>query len=124
MGRCIDENLWNAWRQRLARYGRWSGTVAGFCDRERVSAVAFYQWRRKLGAVRAVNDAGRGSRAELDVAPRFLPVRIESAEPVEIELPNGVLIRVPVGASRALEAVIAAAARCDATSSTQEARAC
>ena len=48
MGRFIDEQLWEAWRRRLARYEQWSGTVAAFCLREDVSAVAFYQWRRKL----------------------------------------------------------------------------
>ena len=124
MGRPVDEKLWNAWRQRLLRYERWSGTVAGFCAREGVSVVSFYQWRRKLGGRRAASGAGPGGSTEFDVTPRFLPVRIEVAEPVEIELPNGVRVRVPVGAGQTLAAVLAAAARCDSASSVQEARAC
>ena len=55
MGRPVDEKLWNAWRQRLLNYERWSGAVAGFCDREGVSVVSFYQWRRKLRVRRVVN---------------------------------------------------------------------
>jgi hypothetical protein len=59
-----------------------------------------------------------------DVAPRFLPVRIAAAEPVEIEFANGVRVRVPLGAAGTLEAVLAAAARCSATSSAEEAHGC
>ena len=124
MGRPVDEKLWNAWRQRLLRYERWSGTVAGFCAREGVSVVSFYQWRRKLGGGRSATVAGPSGSTEFDVAPRFLPVRIEVAEPVEIELPNGLLVRVPVGAGQTLAAVLAAAARCDVAASILEARAC
>jgi hypothetical protein len=71
-----------------------------------------------------VNETGRGGGAVLDIVPRFLPVRIEGVEPVEIELPNGVRVRVPVGVGRSLEAVIAAAARCDVALGETEARAC
>ena len=125
MGRRIDERLWGEWRARLARYKQWTGTVAAFCAREGVTTVAFYQWRRKLGARRAVGQSSHRNGA--DVAPRFLPVRIERAEPVEIELPNGVRVRVPDGAGRTLETVLAAAARCDIARdgmTTAEAPAC
>lgn len=110
MGRRTDERLWGEWRARLARYKQWTGTVAAFCAREGVNTVAFYQWRRKLGSRRAVVQSSHRNGA--DVAPRFLAVRIERAEPVEIELPNGVRVRVPDGAGRTLETVLAAAARC------------
>ncbi len=124
MGRSIDENLWNSWRQRLARYERWAGTVAAFCDRERVPLATFYQWQRKLGVEGDVSPARRRGPAAPDGAPRFLPVRIEAPEPIEIELPNGVRVRVPLGVSRTLEGVLAAAARCDLGAPDEEARAC
>ena len=125
MGRSIDENLWNSWRQRLARYERWTGTVAAFCDREGVPLATFYQWRRKLGVEGNMSrPAQRRGPAAPDVAPRFLPVRIEAPEPIEIDLPNGVRVRVPLGVARTLEGVLAAAARCDLGVSAEEARAC
>ena len=126
MGRRIDEQLWEGRRRRLARYEQWSGTVAAFCVREGVSAVAFYQWRRKLDGQFAgglARPAGELRTAE--EAPRFLPVRIASAtEPVEIELPNSVRVRVTVDAGRTLDAVLAAAARCETIAERTEVRAC
>jgi hypothetical protein len=51
-------------------------------------------------------------------------VRIETAEPVTIDFPNGVSVRVPVAAGRTLDAVLAAAARCELAPSRTEARGC
>ena len=112
MGRRIDERLWGEWRARHARYRQWSGSISEFCEREGVTAATFYQWRRKLDEGRA--EVSRQRRPMVETAPQFLAVRIEQAEPVELELPNGVKVRVPVGAGRTLEAVLAAAARCAA----------
>ena len=125
MGRQIDEELWDAWRRRLARYQLWSGTVAAFCAREGVSAVAFYQWRRKLaGELAGGRSRATDERHVADERPNFLPVRIASAERIEIELPNGVRVRVPGDATRTLDAVLAAAARCELVAERMEARAC
>ena len=126
MGRRIDEQLWEGWRRRVARYEQWSGTVAAFCDREGVSAVAFYQWRRKLdGQFAGGLTKPAGELPTSEETPRFLPVRIASAtEPVEIELPNGVLVRVTVDAGRSLDAVLAAAARCETVAERTEGGAC
>ena len=71
-----------------------------FCVREGVSAVAFYQLRRKPDG----DFAGRltersGAVRPPEEAPRFLPVRIETGELVEIELPiaNDTVHRVAAG---------------------------
>ena len=114
------------WRRRLGRYEQWSGTVAAFCDREGVSAVAFYQWRRKLDGESAggLTKPAGATRAP-EEAPRFLPVRIASAtEPVEIELPNGVRVRMTVDAGRSLNTILAAAARCETIAERTEGGAC
>ena len=118
MGRQMDVSLWEAWWRRLARYEQWDGTVAAFCLREGVSTVAFYQWRRKLAG-----DVS-GERSASDEPPSFLPVRITAAERIEIELPNGVRVRVPGDAARTLDAVLMAAARCELVVERKEARAC
>ena len=121
----MDESLWEAWRRRLARYDEWQGTVAAFCLREGVSTVAFYQWRRKLaGDVSAERSRATRERSASDAPPSFLPVRIAAAERIEIELPNGVRVRVPGDAARTLDAVLVAAARCELVVKRKEARAC
>jgi transposase-like protein len=74
----------------------WSGSVAAFCERAGVLVATFYQWRRRLG---------RESRAS--APPLFLPVRIAAPAQVEIDLPDGVRMRVPAQATVALEAVVA-----------------
>lgn len=95
--------------------------IAAFCEREGVSTAAFFQRRRKLGG-----DLGGGETLPARPAARladawFLPVRIASAEPIEIEPPNGV--RVPGDAARTLDAVLAAV-HCAVAPSPAEARAC
>lgn len=125
MGRQIDEQLWETWRRRVARYEQWAGTVAAFCLREGVSAVAFYQWRRKLaGDSRCGRSRASDERRGVEERPSFLAVRIAPAERIEIELPNGVRVLVPGDATRTLDAVLAAAARCERAAEAAEARAC
>lgn len=126
MGRQIDERLWESWRRRLARYEQWDGTVAAFSLREGVSAVAFYQWRRKLAGegARGTPTRSTNERRESDERPSFLPVRIAPAERIEIELPNRVRVRVPGDVPRTLDAVLKVAARCELAVERTEARAC
>jgi hypothetical protein len=59
-----------------------------------------------------------------DEPPSFLPVRIAAAERIEIELPNGVRVRVPGDATRTLDAMLVAAPRCELVVVRTEARAC
>ncbi|MFO0903202.1 MAG: hypothetical protein U0939_09395 [Pirellulales bacterium] len=128
MGRGIDEGLWADWRRRLSRFPQWQGTVAAFCQQEGVSVAAFYQWRRKLATTQAAGRTGKAAAVHANPTPQFLPVRIasvETARPIEIELPNGVRVRVSLGANCTLESIIAAAAAA-ATSdvATEVARTC
>lgn len=117
MGRSLDEGKRSLWRQRLSRYARSSQTVAAFCAAEGVSVPTFYQWTRKLGADRSERDdraeraLGTPASSSAWDGPTFVPVRIEGAAVVEIELPNGARVRVPSGDVGALSAAIAAAGR-------------
>ncbi len=118
MGREMDVALHEVWRRRLERFSSWSGTVAEFCRREGVTQGTFYLWRKRLppeGAqTRAVGSvlappaaraAGAGQRAasfvELSVTGR--------AASVEIELPNGAVVRVPAEDAATLRVAIGAA---------------
>ena len=98
MGRKQSSGIEAVWRERLARFDRGDGTVAEFCRREGVSNPSFYQWRKRLRqrdrqARRVEQEAAGASAAE--VRGRFLPVNVAGLSVAEIELPNGIKIRVP-----------------------------
>jgi hypothetical protein len=112
MREAVDEAKRWLWRERLARFARSKKTVVAFCAAEQVSVQTFYQWKRKLAA----ESSGRRSRqlnasSSVNRVGAFLPVRIEGATLVELELPNGARVRVPASDLTALGAAIAAAGR-------------
>jgi transposase-like protein len=118
MGRGIDVARHDSWRRRLERFSSWSGTVAEFCRREGVTQGTLYLWRKRLPregassgavgsvlapeAVRPTSDAQRAaSFVELSLTGR--------AAMVEIELPNGAVVRVPAEHEATLRVAIGAA---------------
>lgn len=112
MSRWEDSAKRREWGERLARFARWRGTVAEFCDAERVSAPSFYQWRRKLSAdVEPERETPPGVRRV--ESQTFVPVQLRSrpAATVEIELPNGAHVRLSAPDRQLLAAAIAAAGR-------------
>jgi len=110
MRRVVDEAKRRLWRERLARFARSGKKVAAFCSAEHVSVPAFYLWKRKL-ASESVRRRSRRARTSLSVnrTGTFLPVRIEGAMLVEMELPNGTRVRVPSSDLGAIGVAIAAA---------------
>jgi len=118
MERRIDAAVHAAWRRRWERFEGSSLTAAEFCRREGVSQAAFYQWRKRLtqGATAAEASAAGGAAAAQEPAPvahggedAFVELAWAAAAVVEIELPNGVRVRVPADREQALTAVIRAA---------------
>jgi hypothetical protein len=101
----VERTAAEVWRERLERHARSGVSIAEFCRRERISPPGFYQWRKRLAGMRRAVDR-----------PRFVPVRraedAGAAEGVEIELPGGVVVRLPADATEELvAAAIEAAAR-------------
>jgi hypothetical protein len=113
MGRVRDPELWAEWRERSQRFERGGLTVAAFCGRERVSTGSFYVWRRKLAAESSVPARVVDHRAAEGAPPLFVPVRWSresaAAGRVEIELPNGALVRVTQADESLVRQVILAA---------------
>jgi transposase-like protein len=120
MGRGIDAALHSVWRKRMVRFEASMATVAEFCRREEVSSAAFYQWRRRLAqdAKSAARECGEvasrlatpGRAARVYGRPAgFVELTLPAAAVVELDLPNGVRIRVPTDQEAALDAVIRAA---------------
>jgi hypothetical protein len=78
-------------------------TVAEFCRREGVSTASFYLWRRRLSPP----DRASSPRGVRPSSPLFAPLSVVAAS-IEIELPNGAVVRVP---STSGEAALSAAIR-------------
>jgi transposase-like protein len=99
------------WQERLAGRGASGLSIDEFCIDEGVSRSTFYRWVRRLqeGIPEAIKeDGGRVTMAELAEA-KFLPVSV-TASPVEIELPNGGLVRLPVGVGQGVILAVVQAA--------------
>ncbi len=86
------------WQERLESYRASGLEVDVFCLQEGVSRSTFYRWadRLKDGVPESMvaEKAARG-RAESGEAA-FVPITLK-ASPVEIELPNGGIVRLPLG---------------------------
>ena len=97
----LDEYL--DWQQRLESFKASGLEVDVFCLQEGVSRSTFYRWvdRLKDGIPESmlVEKAAR-ERAESGKAA-FVPISLK-ASPVEIELPNGGIVRLPLGVGQAV----------------------
>jgi len=118
MGRGNDAGRHVVWRQRLERFAGWSGTVAEFCRREGVAQPTFYQWRKRLkladasatgGAAKGLPDAMRLADAAKQGRAPFVELSWAARAAVEIELPNGAVVRVPADREATLRVAIRAA---------------
>ena len=91
------------WQERLAGRGASGLSIDEFCVDEGMSRSTFYRWVRRLkeGIPEAVKEeGGRVTMADLAEA-KFLPVSVTTS-PIEIELPNGGLVRLPMGVGQAV----------------------
>ena len=91
------------WQERLESYRASGLEVDVFCLQEGVSRSTFYRWvdRLKDGVPEsmAASSAAR-EQAESGEAV-FVPITLK-ASPVEIELPNGGIVRLPLGVGQAV----------------------
>jgi hypothetical protein len=106
----------------MERFETSGATVTDFCCREKVSTAAFYRWRRWL-ARESVPAAEECGEVESPLAKRrraagaygrsagFVELTLPAAAVVELDLPNGVRVRVPTDQEAALDTVIRAAGK-------------
>ncbi len=105
---------WLDWQQRVASQKTSGLSVEVYCLQEGVSRSTFYRWQQDLknGMPAAlIEDEANRQQAESEEVNEatFLPVSLQ-ASPVEIVLPNGGIVRLPLGVGQAaLIAVIEAA---------------
>ena len=108
----LDEYL--DWQHRLESFRSSGLDVEVFCLREGVSRSTFYRWKERLkdgipDSMLAEKEAR--DRAESAEGAAFVPITLK-ASPVEIELPNGGVVRLPLGVGQAvlLQAILAVGA--------------
>lgn len=91
------------WQERLENYKASGLEVDVFCLQEGVSRTTFYKWVGQLkdGIPESMlAEKAARERAESGEAA-FVPITLK-ASPVEIELPNGGIVRLPLGVSQAV----------------------
>jgi hypothetical protein len=91
------------WQERLESYRASGLEVDVFCLQEGVSRSTFYRWvdRLKNGVPESmVAEKADRQRAESGEAA-FVPITLK-ASPVEIQLPNGGIVRLPLGVGQAV----------------------
>ena len=84
------------WERRLQRYEVSEGSLELFCLQEGVSRSTFYRWKQRLdeGIPESLGSDSAASEASDLNESLFLPVSLTSSR-VEIELPNGGVVRLP-----------------------------
>lgn len=91
------------WQERLENYKASGLEVDVFCLQEGVSRTSFYKWVGQLkdGIPESMlAEKVARERAESGEAA-FVPITLK-ASPVEIELPNGGIVRLPLGVGQAV----------------------
>jgi len=92
----LDDHL--DWQERLESHKASGLSIDEFCLREGVSRSTFYRWvdRLKDGIPEPLKvEETTREQAESGQAA-FVPISLK-ASPVEIELPNGSVVRLPLG---------------------------
>ena len=98
----LDDYL--EWQERLENYKASGLEVEIFCLQEGVSRTTFYKWAGRLkNGIPETMVAEKAAREQAESAEGavFVPISLK-ASPVEIELPNGGIVRLPLGVGRAL----------------------
>jgi transposase len=92
-----DPRLAERWRTDFATWRSSGLSVAAFCRSRALNLSSFYRWRKILDLDRP---AATRPRSEPDPLPvqSFVPVRVIPDPVVEVILPSGVQLRVPLSA--------------------------
>jgi transposase-like protein len=100
-GPTLDDYL--HWQERLKERGASGPSIGEFCLDEGVSRSTFYRWVRRIqeGIPESVKEEGEAPNSAELRKPKFLPVTL-LASAVEIELPNGGSVKIPLGVGEAV----------------------
>ena len=96
------------WRDTIAVWKESGQTVTAFCAARGLGESTFFVKRRAL----ARGDRSPNAPGSPTTSPSFAAVRVIPNPTVEIVVPGGVILRVPVGADAAAVARLVQALRC------------
>jgi hypothetical protein len=99
MGRPVsDLDDYLEWQQRLENQKESGLSIDDFCLQEGISNSTYYRWADRLRAGIPESIAGEHvDREKIESGNvTFVPITLK-ASPVEIELPNGGVVRLPLG---------------------------
>jgi hypothetical protein len=87
------------WRNAIAGWKKSGQSIRDYCSERLLSEASFHGWRREL------------AKRDQTTPPalKFLPVQVHAEATVEVVLPNGLVVRVPAGASAATVAALVSA---------------
>jgi hypothetical protein len=94
MSRIPSPKTAQIWAERIAQCERSKTPVAQFCQSINCSPTSFYQWKRKLAAKPQTSAFLRVSTSE------------PTKDSIEIKLPSGISILVPVSAVESISAIL------------------
>ena len=92
------------WQERLESFDASGLELGVFCLKEGVSRSSFYRWKDRLKEgipEPMVAEKAARDKAESAEGAAFVPISLK-ASPVEIELPNGGIVRLPLGVGQAV----------------------
>jgi hypothetical protein len=94
MSRLPSSKTAKIWAERIAQCERSNAPVAQFCQSINCSPTSFYQWKRKL--------------ATAPQSSAFLRVQtsVPTKDTIEIKLPSGISILVPISAVESISAIL------------------
>jgi transposase-like protein len=92
---------YHQWKSRLEKFQTSEESLDMFCLQEGVSRSTFYRWKRRLdeGILESVEGDSADSQHVGLTESLFQPISLKSAR-VEIELPNGGVLRLPSDVSK------------------------
>jgi len=105
-------NIREEWIDRMARYRASGFTIERFCKQENYTSGTFYYWKKRLDKANEL--AGSESFEPAPANPALMQKQSAAAysdsKPLEIELPNGAIIRMSGDVSESQIAMVLRAA--------------
>ena len=92
------------WQERLESFEGSGLEIGVFCLQEGISRSSFYRWKDRLKdgiPEPMVAEKSARKKAESAQGAAFVPISLK-VSPVEIELPNGGIVRLPLGVGQAV----------------------
>jgi hypothetical protein len=113
MARSLSGRKSQEWQRRFRRFHKSRQSVATFCRQEGISAASFYLWKKRLAQASGLVASPAGAPAG------FRSVRLLPATGVDVRLPGGTQLVVPLSDTEGLRLVIETLARVDAEREAQ-----